>query len=98
MAKKIICLLVAVSAIGAASLFGQGGPNKVEGTLTLNKKTYTPKQVVAYETTIDNEDAIEVVLSGQAVTSEEITAARKAEKDGSDGEFTKRPYLRLVFK
>jgi hypothetical protein len=86
-----------VGAMGAVSLFAQGGTNKVEGTLMLSKKTYVLKQAVAYETTIDNEEAITVVLSGQAVSSEELTEARKADKDGGDSSF-KRPYLRLVFK
>ena len=73
------------------------GPQAVEGTLTLDKKTFTLKHALAYETTIDNEDAIAVVLSGQAVSSEELKEARKAEKENGDPTF-KRPFLRLVFK
>jgi len=57
MAKKIIGFVMAISAMGAASLFGQGSTNKVEGTLMLSKKTYALKQAVAYETTIDDEEA-----------------------------------------
>ena len=67
------------------------------GTLTLDKKTYTLKRALAYETTIDDEDAIAVVLSGQPVSSEMLKEARDAEKEGGDPGF-KRPFLRLVFK
>ena len=87
-----------MAAIGAVSLTAHAqGPKAVEGTLVLDKKTYTLKQALAYETTIDNEDAIAVVLSGQAVSSEQLNEARKTEKDGGDPSF-QRPYLRLVFK
>jgi len=55
------------------------------------------KRALAYETTIDDEDAIAVVLSGQPVTNEMLKEARDAEKEGGDPGF-KRPFLRLVFK
>lgn len=98
MAKKITCLIIAVSAMGAVTLFSQVDTRKAaEGTLTLDKKTYTLKQALAYETTIDNEDVVAIVLSGQAVSSEQLNEARKAEKEGGDPDF-KRPFLRLVFK
>ncbi len=98
MSKKIIGLIVAVSAMGAVTVFSQVAPSKaVEGTVTLDKKTYPLKQALAYETTIDDEDAVAVVLSGQAVSSEQFSAARKTEKEGNDPDF-KRPFLRLVFK
>ena len=63
----------------------------------LDKKNYSLKHALAYETTIDNEQAIVVVFSGQAVTGEKLKEAREAEKEGGDGDFT-RPYLKLVFK
>jgi hypothetical protein len=98
MTRKIICLLTAaVSVVGAVPLFAQAGATAPAGTLTLDKKTYTLKRVLAYETTIDDEDAIAVVLSGQPATSEMLKEARDAEKEGGDPEF-KRPFLRLVFK
>ena len=88
MAKKITCLILAVSAVGAVTLFSQVDTSKpAEGTLTLDKKTYTLKQALTYETTIDNEDAIVVVLSGQAISSEQFDEARKAEKEGGDPDF-----------
>ena len=62
----------------------------------LEKKTYPLKHALAYETTIDDEDAIAVVLSGQAVSSEKLKEARDAEKEGGDGDFS-RPFLKLVF-
>jgi hypothetical protein len=88
-----ICLLMAMGAMGAVA----DDKAKVEGALKLDKKTYTLKQALAYETTIDNEDAVAVVLSAQAVTSEQLKEARKAEKENGDPTFN-RPFLRLVFK
>jgi len=97
MTRGIICLLTAAaSVIGAVPLFAQEGATAA-GTLTLDKKTYTLKRALAYETTIDDEDAIAVVLSGQPVTSEMLKVARDAEKGGGDPDF-KRPFLRLGFK
>src|SRR3712207_3251913 len=87
-ANKSICLLMALS---AATVSAQ------EQSLMLSDKTYTLKHALAYETTIDNEEAIAVVLSAQAISSEQLKEAREAEKSGSDGEF-RRPFLRLVFK
>ncbi len=90
---RFICLLIALGATGAIAQ----EKAKVEGTLLLDKKTYTLKQGLAYETMIDNEDAIAVVLSAQAVTSEQLKEARKAEKENGEPTFN-RPFLRLVFK
>jgi hypothetical protein len=82
----------------AWTLFSQEGATKPgQGTLMLDKKTYPLKHTLAYETTIDNDPAIVVVLSGQAVAGEKLKEAREAEKEGGDGDFT-RPYLKLVFK
>jgi hypothetical protein len=89
---------MAAIAMGLGSLTAQAqGTKPVEGTLMLDKKSYTLKQAVAYETTIDNEDAVAVVLGGQAVSTEQLKEARKAEKDSGDPSFN-RPFLRLVFK
>ncbi len=85
MTTRFISLLMAVSTMGAAALFAQEGATKpAEGTLTLDEKTYTLKHALAYETTIDNEEAIEVVLSNQAVSAEQLKEARAAEKEGGD--------------
>ncbi|HMJ05667.1 MAG TPA: hypothetical protein VK474_05370 [Chthoniobacterales bacterium] len=98
MAKRFICLLMAASAMGALPLFAQEGATAAAlGTLTLDKKSYTLKRALAYETTIDNEDAIAIVLSVQPMTSETLQEARATEKEGGDPNF-KRPFLRLVFK
>jgi len=98
MTKKLMCFVAIVSAMGALTLFAQEGTTRAgEGTLMLDKKTYPLKHALAYETTIDNEAAIVVVLSGQAVAGEKLKEARESEKEGGDGDFT-RPYLKLVFK
>src|SRR5947208_8941199 len=98
MTKKFMCLIAIISAMGALMLFAQEGTTKAgEGTLMLEKKVYPLKHALAYETTIDNEQAIAVVLSGQAVSSEKLKEAQEAEKEGGDGDFN-RPFLKLVFK
>src|SRR4051812_44215242 len=98
MTNKFIFLVTALTAVSVASVFAQEGTTKAgEGTLTLNKKTYTLKQALAYEATIDDEEATVLVLSGQAISGEQLKAARDAEKEGGVGDFT-RPFLKLVFK
>ncbi|HEX8281724.1 MAG TPA: hypothetical protein VF551_10115 [Chthoniobacterales bacterium] len=98
MRTRFISLAMAMTASGAASLLAQATAAQMgEGTLTLATKKYSLKHAVAYETTIDNEPAVSVVLSAQAVASEKLTEAREAERDGGDPDF-KRPFLRLVFK
>jgi len=98
MTKKFMCLIATVSAMSAVTLFPQEATIKAgEATLMLEQKTYPLKHALAYETTIDNEKAIVVVLSGQAVAGEKLKETKEAEKDGGDGDFN-RPYLKLVFK
>jgi hypothetical protein len=98
MMKRFMCVFAIASAIGATVIFAQeAATNAGEGTLMLQNKNYLLKHVLAYETNIGNEQAIAVVLSGQTVSSEKLKEARDAEKDGSDGDFT-RPFLKLVFK
>src|SRR6266404_1040326 len=98
MTKKFMCLVAIVSAMGVLTLVAQEGATKAsEGTLMLEKKNYPLKHALAYETTIDDEQAIAVVLSGQAVSSEKLKETQEAEKDGGDGGFN-RPYLKVIFK
>lgn len=99
MVKKFMTLLTALAVIGGAiPLFAQEGtPKPAVGTLMLDKKTYQLKHALAYQTTIDNEEAIAVVLSGPAVSDEKLKEVREAEKEGNDGDF-RRPFLKLVFK
>ena len=97
MTKKFICLVAIVSAMGAVTLFAQEGTTKpAVGTLMLEKKTYPLKNALAYETTIDNEQAIAVVLSGPAISSEKLKEAKKSEKGGNDPDFN-RPFVKLEF-
>jgi hypothetical protein len=98
MTKRFMCLVAIVSTMGALTLLAQEGTTKAgEGTLMLEKKTYPLKHVLAYEATIDNEEAITVVFSGQAVSGEKLKEVKEADKEGGDGEFN-RPFLKLVFK
>jgi hypothetical protein len=83
--------------MSAVTLIAQEGTTKpAVGTLMLEKKTYPLKHALAYETTIDNEQAIAVVLSGPAISSEKLKEAKETEKGGNDPDFN-RPFLRLVF-
>ena len=86
MASKFITFLVAMAvSCGSATLFAQDGTkpaNVGEGTLMLKGKNYPLKNAVAYETTVDGEEGIAVVLSGPTISSEKINEARKSEKNG----------------
>src|SRR5438105_541921 len=98
MTKKFIYLLSAITAMEVVTIFAQEGTPKVaEGTLMLRNKTYQLAHAVAYESTIDEEDAVVAVLSGQPVASEMLKEARATEKDGGEGDF-RSPFLKLVFK
>jgi hypothetical protein len=100
MAKKFMSLLAGMAVIGgAATLFAQEEskpPKAGEGTLMIDGKNYSLTHALAYETTINDEELIAVVLSGQPVSSEELKKAREEEKEGQDPEF-KRPYIKLEF-
>ena len=90
--------MIAVIA-SSAMLFAQAGAksaNVGEGTLTVKEKNYPLKNAVAYESTVDGEEGIAVVLSGPAISNEKINAARKSEKAGDMPDFRK-PYVKLEF-
>ena len=100
MAKKLIGLVAGIVVIGSsATIFAQEGtkPASVgEGTLMLKGKNYALKNAAAYETTVDGEEGIAVVLSGPTISSEKLNAARKSEKAGEIPDFRK-PYVKLEF-
>jgi hypothetical protein len=100
MTKKLICLIAAIAVIcGSATLFAQEGTkpaNVGEGTLMVKGKNYPLKNAAAYETTVDGEEGIAVVLSGPTISSEKLNAARKSEKAGEIPDFRK-PYVKLEF-
>src|SRR5437667_9845968 len=100
MTKKFMGLLAGIAVIGgAATLFAQerAKPAKAaEGTLMVDGKNYPLTHALAYETTINDEELIAVVLSGQAISSEKLKEAREREKDGQEPNF-KRPYIKLEF-
>ncbi|HEY7220719.1 MAG TPA: hypothetical protein VH985_20260 [Candidatus Binatia bacterium] len=89
-----------IAVIGAsATLFAEEGvkpANVGEGTLMVKGKNYALKHAVAYETTLDGEEMIAVVLSGQTISSEKLKEARKADKEGGSSSFS-RPYIKLQF-
>ncbi|MEY2502010.1 MAG: hypothetical protein QOI07_2344 [Verrucomicrobiota bacterium] len=97
MTKKFTYLVIGLSALATATVFGQDATSKGEGTLTIDKKSYTFTRALAYETTIDNEDAIAVVLSRQAIPNEKLKESREKDKESGDTDFV-RPFLKLVFK
>jgi hypothetical protein len=99
MPNKLILLLVVAVIAGSATLLGQKGTNPAnvsEGTVTVRGKSYLLKNAVAYETTIDGEEGIAVVVSGPAISREKITEARNSEKKGESSNF-RRPYVKLEF-
>jgi hypothetical protein len=99
MVKRFIYLVAIVLIGGSATLFAQGGAkpaNVGEGTVMVKDKTYPLKNAAAYETTVDGEEGIAVVLSGPTISSEKLNAARKSEKAGDMPDFRK-PYVKLEF-
>ncbi len=98
MRTRMIWRLAVVSAVVGATFFAQGETNKAaEGNLSLMTRTHKLTQAVAYETTIDGDEATVVVAGAQAMTNAKIKEARAADKEGKVADFS-RPYLRLVFK
>jgi len=100
MTKKFIGLVVTLAVIGGtAMLFAQerAKPAKAaEGTLMVDGKNYPLTHALAYETTVNEEEVIAVVLSGQAIPGEKLKEAIEKEKDGDESDF-KRPYIKLQF-
>src|SRR6476661_5445793 len=100
MTNKLIGLVAGIAVIGSsATLFAQEGTkpaNVGEGTLMLKSKSYPLKNAVAYETTVDGEEGIAVVVSGPVVSSEKLNEVRKSEQKGESSDF-RRPYVKLEF-
>ena len=72
MTNKLLSLVAGIVIGGSATIFAQGGAkpaNGGEGTVTVKGKSYQLKNAAAYETTIDGEDGIAVVLSGPTIDS-----------------------------
>ena len=87
MAKKLIGLLAGIAVIGgAATLFAQEGAkpaNVGEGTVMVKGKNYPLKHAAAYETTVDGEEGIAVVLSGQRFQAKKLNEGEEIGKGGS---------------
>ena len=97
MIKKFMSLLGAVAVMnGGGTLPAQEAAKAGEGTLSLQDKNYTLSNALAYESTVNGEEAITVVLSGQRITAEDLKKSRDMEKGGGFAEF-KRPFLILDF-
>ena len=96
---KFTSALTAIIIGGSAALFAQGGAkpaNLGEGTLMIKGKSYPLKNAAAYESMVDGEEGIVVVLSGPTISSEKLNAAMKSEKAGEIPDFRK-PYVKLEF-
>jgi hypothetical protein len=99
MTNKLIGLVAGIFLGGSATLFAQGEAkpaNVGEGTVMVKGKNYPLKNAAAYETMVDGEDGIAVILSGPTIASEKVNAARKSEKTGDMPDFRK-PYVKLEF-
>ena len=100
MTNKFVRLVAGIAVIsGSAALFAQEAAkpaNVSGGTVMVKEKNYPLKNAAAYETTVDGEEGIAVVLSGPTISSEKVNAARKSEKAGDMPDFRK-PYVKLEF-
>jgi hypothetical protein len=76
MTNKLIGLVAGIVVIGgSATLFAQEGTkpaNVGEGTLIVKGKNYPLKNAVAYATAVDGEEGIAVVVSGPAISNENL--------------------------
>jgi hypothetical protein len=96
-ARWLMVMTLAIAA--SATLLAQEGTKQAnvgEGTLMLKGKEYLLKNAVAYETAVDGEKGIAVVVSGPAVSSDKLNEVRKSEKKGESSNF-RRPYVKLAF-
>lgn len=102
MIRNVWRRLAAIAVLGCATplLAQEASPQKPakagEGTLMVQDTNYPLTHVLAYQTTIDDEEVIAVVLSGQAVSGVKLKEVMDGEKEGQDYGF-KRPYLKLAF-
>jgi hypothetical protein len=97
MNKKFVSLVATIAVMGGgATLLAQAGAKAGEGTLMLEDKNHTLSHALAYETTVNGEEAIAVVLSGQTVSGEDLKKSKDEEKKGGFANF-KRPFLILDF-
>ena len=87
-------LAMAIAFGGVTTLVAQEKTG--EGTVMLEDKNNTLSHALAYETTVNGEEAIAVVLSGQAISNEDLTKSKAEEKKGGFADF-KRPFLILDF-
>jgi hypothetical protein len=99
MIKRLFSLTAIAIIGGAVTIFAQSGgkpANVGEGTLMVKGKNYSLKNAAAYETTVDGENGIAVVLSGPTISNEKISEARKSDKKDEPTDF-RRPYVKLEF-
>ncbi len=99
MNKKLIAFVGGIAVVGVTTFFAQSvgkAADVGEGTLMIKGKNYPLKHAVAYQTTIDGEQLISVIVSGPTISSEKLKEARKADKEGDSTSF-RRPYIRLEF-
>jgi hypothetical protein len=100
MTNKLFGLVAGIAFIGSSATFFAEEPSEPakagEGTMMLQDKNYSLTHALAYETTINEEEVITVVLSGQAISSEKLKEAKEKEKDSGFADFN-RPFLKLDF-
>ncbi len=95
MTGKSLSIFAILFVLGGAGLAAAEKP--VEGSLTLNKKTWQLSQGVAYESSEAGDEVTVVLLTNQPIPAQKLKEGRAAEAKGDFPEY-KRPYLKLVFK
>lgn len=95
MTRKSVYLSAAIVALSAVTIFAQDKP--VQGTMTLNKKTWQLSQGLAYEGKENGEEVNIVIVSNQPITAKKLKEGRSKEAHGAAPGFNP-TYLRLAFK
>jgi len=99
MATKSSTLLAAVILIASAMLAAAvppPGATIVQGNLMVQDKNYPLTYALAYQTTIEGDETIAVVLTARAVSGAKLKEVMEAEKRRQHASF-ERPYLKLEY-
>ncbi len=92
-------LLTALTLIGSAMLTAAAptaGATVAAGQFMEHGKNYPLPHSLAYQTTLDGDEKIIVLLTGKAVSGRKLKEIQDAEKAGESASFD-RPYLRLEY-
>ncbi len=90
-------LLACVVGLSWGVVLSAAADEPLQGSLQIGGKTYALKHAVAYETTLDDEPRLSVLLSDRKISVDKIKAALREEEGSDESLHLSQPYVRLVF-